>query len=109
MVAKAQRAAEKLVEQLDSKLFFALAEPNRVQLVKVLLLHGPADVGTLAEHLPQDRSVISRHLKVMLEGGVVRCDRDGRRRVYQLDGARLIGALESMLDQCKKAVSACCG
>jgi DNA-binding transcriptional ArsR family regulator len=60
-----------MMEVLNSAFLRALTEPARLELLRVLLLHGPADVATIASHLPQDRSVISRHLKVLEQAGVV--------------------------------------
>lgn len=80
MVSRA-RAAARIVEVLDSPVLRALAEPARLEVLRVLLLHGPADIGALASHLPQDRSVVSRHLKTLEDAGLVRAERDGRHRI----------------------------
>ena len=60
-----ERAATRIVELLDSPFLRALTEPARLEVLRVLILHGPADIGELASHLPQDRSVVSRHLKTL--------------------------------------------
>lgn len=103
-----EAAARDLVAALDGPFLRALAEPARLDLLRVLLLHGPANVGALAAHLPQDRSVISRHLKVLTGAGIVTCDRQGRERVYQLDGPGFIGTLERILAQVRSLASCCC-
>ncbi|MCK4816394.1 transcriptional regulator, partial [bacterium] len=59
-VEKNQHMVEDLVEALDSKMFKALTDPTRTQILKYLMLNGRSDVSTIAEHMPQDRSVISR-------------------------------------------------
>lgn len=104
----ANKAARQLVDCLDSKLFAALAEPNRVELIKILLLHGPSDVGSIADKVPQDRSVISRHLKVLLEAGVVSCEKDGQRRVYRMNGGALLESFEGIVKQAKQTLPLCC-
>ena len=63
---------------LDDPLFKALQEPSRVAVLRQLMLLGRADVGQIAEKLPQERSVISRHLQLLLEAGIVRMERAGR-------------------------------
>jgi DNA-binding transcriptional ArsR family regulator len=101
-------AARRIVETLDSAFFRALAEPVRVEILKVLLLQGASDISTLARHLPQDRSVLSRHLQILLTAGLVACDKDGRRRVYRLRGGAFVERLEHMLTSVKELVTLCC-
>ena len=70
--------ANRMVDVLDSKFFKSLSEPVRVQILRYLLLHGRADIGTIANILPQDRSVISRHLNLMQEVGILNCEKETR-------------------------------
>lgn len=102
------RAAATMIQVLDSDFLRALTEPARLELMKVLLLHGPADIGTLASHLPQDRSVVSRHLKVLEQAGIVQVERQGRHRIYALDGAAFLGTLEDILTKTRALTSICC-
>ena len=55
-------AVAALAEKLDTNFFKAIAEPVRQQIVLILLKEGRSNVQQVAEHLVQDRSVISRHL-----------------------------------------------
>lgn len=103
-----EAASSGLVAVLDSPFLRALTEPARLDLLRVLLLHGPANVGTLAGHLPQDRSVISRHLKVLEQAGIVHVEQLGRERVYALDGPGFIGTLERILGQARALAACCC-
>jgi len=107
MVTRA-RAATRIVELLDSPILRALSEPARLEVLRVLLLHGPADIGAIALHLPQDRSVVSRHLKTLEDAGLVQATRDGRHRYYELDGAAFIGALERILGETRAMAAICC-
>jgi DNA-binding transcriptional ArsR family regulator len=102
------RAAAQMVQMLDSPFLRALTEPARLQVLRVLLVHGPADIATLAEHLPQDRSVVSRHLQHLQRAGIVRGLRDGRRRVFELDGAGFLAQLETILAQARRLAPDCC-
>lgn len=103
-----EKASTELVAILDSDFLRALTEPARLELLRVMLLHGPADIGTLAGHLPQDRSVISRHLAVLERAGVVTATPQGRRRVYSLDGPAFVRALEEILGTTRRLVAICC-
>jgi DNA-binding transcriptional ArsR family regulator len=71
------RAAARIVELLDAPLLRALTEPARLEVLRTLLVSGPADVGAIAATLPQHRSVITRHLQTLEAAGVVRGVRDG--------------------------------
>jgi len=87
----------KLVEVLDSSFLRALAEPSRLEILKVLLERGPSDVGTVAAYVPQERSVVSRHLKVLLDAQIVTSARRGRHRVLAVDGQAILVRFERIL------------
>jgi ArsR family transcriptional regulator, zinc-responsive transcriptional repressor len=97
-----------LVEALEDPLLKALADPTRCMLVRTLVQLGPADIATIAEQYPQDRSVISRHLRVLHEAGVVRSTKDGRHVYYALDGPGLVKRLEGLLAKAKALVAGGC-
>ena len=61
-----------------------LADPTRREIVDHLR-RGPATVGSIAARLPVSRPAVSKHLKLMLEGGVVRMKTDGTRHFYEID------------------------
>jgi len=103
-----ERAAARIVELFDTPLLRALAEPARLDVVRVLLVAGASDIAGIAERLPQDRSVISRHLKALHDAGVVASRREGRRVIYEIDGSRFIGALEAMIAEAKSLAPQCC-
>jgi DNA-binding transcriptional ArsR family regulator len=103
-----ETAAASLVQVLDSEFLRALTEPARLALMKVLLLEGPLDIASLAAHVPQDRSVVSRHLKVLEQAGIVAVERRGRHRIYALDGATFIRTLEDILTKAKSLTATCC-
>lgn len=103
-----ERAAARIVELLDSPLLRALAEPARLDVMRVLLVQGAGDIASIAEALPQDRSVISRHLKTLQEAGIVRRHREGRHVIYEIDGGSFIAALEAIVSEAKQLAPRCC-
>jgi DNA-binding transcriptional ArsR family regulator len=103
-----ERAAARIVELFDTPLFKALTEPARLDVLRVLLVHGAADIAAIAERLPQDRSVISRHLKTLREAGIVRASRAGRRVIYELDGLGFVRELDAIVAELKSLTPACC-
>ncbi len=91
--AKPKYIMEELVAALDSKFFKALSEPVRVQILKYLILNGRSDIATIALDFPQDRSVISRHLQVMSDAGILQSQKITRHMFYEIDGAFVLGTL----------------
>jgi DNA-binding transcriptional ArsR family regulator len=98
----------KLVEVLDSAFLRALAEPSRLEILKVLLERGPSDVGMIAARVPQERSVVSRHLKVLLDAGIVASARRGRHRVFAVDGQAILARFERILAFARSVAASCC-
>lgn len=93
---------------LDSTCRRALTEPARLELLKLLLMRGSANLGTLAGSPPQDRSVISRHLTVLHQAGTVRTERKGRERTYIIGGPAIFRAFERILVQATAITARCC-
>jgi DNA-binding transcriptional ArsR family regulator len=62
----------------------ALGDPTRRTIFEHLSDH-PSAVGELAALLPVSRPAVSQHLKVLKDAGLVREQRQGSRRIYQLD------------------------
>ncbi|ANE45771.1 TrmB family transcriptional regulator [Paenibacillus swuensis] len=61
----------------------ALAEPNRLQIVE-LLRDEPLSVGEIAERLNLRQPQASKHLKVLMEAGLVEVHPVANRRIYKL-------------------------
>jgi DNA-binding transcriptional ArsR family regulator len=80
--------------------FRALAEPNRLQIVE-LLLNGPRPVGDMVEQLGLRQPQVSKHLRVLSEAGLVDVRIDAQRRIYALRPAPL-RELEVWLERYKR-------
>lgn len=68
--------------------FHAIAEGNRRVLLDALRT-GEQPVGSLVEMSGLSYSLVSQHLQVLLDAGVVDRRAEGRRRIYRLDAAPL--------------------
>jgi len=71
-----------------SDVFNAIAEANRREILDTLIA-GEKAVGAIVGDLSMSQPQVSKHLRVLGEVGLVRCRRDGRRRLYSLEPARL--------------------
>lgn len=78
----------------------ALADPTRRHVVR-LLGDGPLRAGELAEATGTGAPAMSRHLKVLLDAGIIadgRMSRDARARVFSLQPGTLM-VIRAWLDQ----------
>jgi DNA-binding transcriptional ArsR family regulator len=75
------------VELLEeySQFFRVLSESARLRLL-CLLRDGPADVAALIAATGFSQSHVSRQLGQLQRAGLVRCERDGVRTIWQADG-----------------------
>jgi DNA-binding transcriptional ArsR family regulator len=63
--------------------FEVLAEPTRRRILD-LLLERSRPVGELVELLGLSQPGVSKHLRVLREGGLVRARADAQRRIYEV-------------------------
>lgn len=75
----------------------ALSDPTRRRVFE-RLRKGGLPVTKIAHGLPVSRPAVSQHLKVLKEAGLVREEREGTRRIYEIDPKGL-GQLRRWLDQ----------
>jgi DNA-binding transcriptional ArsR family regulator len=102
--------------------FAVIAEPNRRAILS-MLSSSERSVGELMHHLRLPQPSVSKHLKVLREGGFVESRVEAQRRVYRLNPKPLeevdlwlapfrrfwsshVDALEQHLDQMDDIVSA---
>jgi DNA-binding transcriptional ArsR family regulator len=97
MTTRLEIAARECVAVFDTGFFKALCEPSRIAVLRELILLGRADVATIAARLPQDRSVIARHLQQLAAAQIVRSEKLGRRVIYQIDVKAVATRLEGIL------------
>lgn len=107
-MATREQAAAACIEALDAPFLKALSEPARLEILRVLILRGRSDVGTIAEELPQDRSVIARHLQVLERAKLLRSSSEGRHTYYELDGDGVLRQLEILLKLFQRLSPICC-
>lgn len=101
--------------------FAVIAEPNRRAILRVLS-SSERSVGELMRHLRLPQTSVSKHLKVLREGGFVESRVEAQRRVYRLNPKPLqeldawlapfrrfwskhVDALEQHLEKMEKAPS----
>lgn len=85
---------------MNVQTFSALAEPNRLNIVD-LLLDGPLPVGEIAEKLELNQPQTSKHLRILCDAGLVQVQPVANRRIYRLRPEPL-QELDSWLDSYRR-------
>ena len=84
---------ESEITQLHAEICAGLADPNRI-LILYELSQSPRNVTELSTNLKMQQPLVSRHLKVLRERGMVIPNRKGTVIQYTLADDRLIQALD---------------
>ena len=94
-----------LAELLSPRLFKALADPKRLSLlVRVAEERSPSTVSHLAKGSGVDLSVVSRHLAMLREAGIIKCDKHGKEVLCTLQTDVVVRTLRQLAD----ALECCC-
>jgi DNA-binding transcriptional ArsR family regulator len=67
------------------KIFKALGNPIRFEIIKFLVTHPGCITGDIVEYLPIAQATVSQHLKVLKEAGLIRGIIEGNTICYQLN------------------------
>jgi DNA-binding transcriptional ArsR family regulator len=98
MTASREEAAKQCVAVFDTTFFKALCEPARIAVLRELILLGRADIAAISDRLPQDRSVVARHLQHLAAAKIVSAEKVGRHVFYKIDARAVAARLEGILD-----------
>ncbi len=100
------RRSPRLDESLSPEFFRALCDPQRLSILTDLLRSGGGmTVGEVAALRPIDLSVVSRHIRLLREAGIVTCEKKARQLLCRVDVGRVVATLRAIAD----ALEDCCG
>ena len=89
-------AAEEL--ETTNTVFAALAHPSRRQILLVLRFRGgKMTAGEIAQRFSCTWPTTTRHLQILESAGLVRVEKSGRGRIYQLDSELLLTVTRNWL------------
>ncbi len=100
---QSKRPALSVDEARLARMFKALGNPVRFQIVKTLAECQECVCGDIVATTPLAQSTVSQHLKVLREAGLIQGDVDGQATCYCLDGRGvrwLKEQIEGWLPQC---------
>lgn len=99
-----ERVLEQEVDRLHAEICAGLSEPTRI-LILYELNGRPHTVTELAHALSLNQPLVSRHLKMLRERGMVLATRRGPSVEYQLADQRLVQALDLLRDVLRDSLS----
>jgi DNA-binding transcriptional ArsR family regulator len=88
--------AKLLIMREATKIFRALADPTRRQILEELKC-GPLAAGEIASRFPVSGPTISRHLSLLEAAGLVSYHREANRLIYKAESESLVSALNGFL------------
>jgi DNA-binding transcriptional ArsR family regulator len=96
---------EDLTRLLTPRLFKALGDPSRIGLLARLAWAAkPCTVSEMASGASLDVSVVSRHLAILRDAGIIECVKRGKEVLCSVRAATLAQTLRALAD----ALEACC-
>jgi DNA-binding transcriptional ArsR family regulator len=81
--------------RFKAKVFRALSDPRRLAILE-FLRDGEKCVCEIVPHLALIQPVVSRHLKILKDCGLLHCRREGNRRLYSITDARILGVVDTV-------------
>ncbi|AQP54653.1 transcriptional regulator [Vagococcus penaei] len=94
-----------LTEAIDFDFYKTLFDPVRIEIIQYLAVHGKSNITEIAEHLPQDRSVISRHLDLMHRYHLVAREKQGRQVLYDVNSQAIFNQFTETTNQLGSLIS----
>ena len=96
------RYSGNMEEKYVIKALAALAQPNRLQVFRSLVVAGQAGAtpGQLGEQLGLPAATLSFHLKELLNAGLVSQERSGRNLIYRAEYEQMNGVLSYLTHNC---------
>ncbi|MGD6807522.1 MAG: ArsR/SmtB family transcription factor [Candidatus Bathyarchaeia archaeon] len=90
--------------RFKSTVFHALADPTRLEIV-TYLRQGERCVCEIVPHLNLIQPLVSRHLKILKDAGIVRCRKDGTKRMYSIVDPRIYNVVDSLTAELLKTLA----
>ncbi len=90
--------------RFKSTVFHALADPIRLEILEFLRDEEKC-VCEIVPHLNLIQPVVSRHLKILKDAGIVRCRKDGTKRMYSIVDPRVYSVVDGLTPELVKALT----
>lgn len=84
--------------RFKATIFHALSDPIRLEII-AYLRDGEKCVCEIVPHLNLIQPLISRHLKMLKDAGIIRCRKDGTKRMYSIVDKRIFNLVDSLTSE----------
>jgi DNA-binding transcriptional ArsR family regulator len=81
--------------RFKSTVFYALSDPIRLEIISYLR-DGEKCVCEIVPHLNLIQPLVSRHLKILKDTGIVKCRKDGTKRMYSIVDPRICNVVDDL-------------
>jgi ArsR family transcriptional regulator len=82
-------------QKFKAQLLHALADPTRLEILQYLR-NGEKCVCEIVPHLKLIQPVVSRHLKILKDAGIINCRKEGTKRMYAVVDQRIFQVIDSL-------------
>ena len=90
--------------RLKVKIFNALADPNRLEILEFIRTSEKC-VCEIIPHVGLIQPVVSRHLKILKDSGLVRDRKDGAKRLYSITEPKIFEIIDAATPELINALS----
>ena len=90
--------------RLKAKVFYALSDPVRIEILE-FIHDGEKCVCEIVPHLNLIQPVVSRHLKILKDSGLVVDRKDGNKRLYSITLLEIYKILDDVTPELANALS----
>jgi len=90
--------------RFKSRVFHALADPIRLEIIEYLK-DGEKCVCEIVPHLNLIQPLVSRHLKILKDVGIVRCRKDGTKRMYSVVNGHIYHVVDALTSDLVNALT----
>jgi ArsR family transcriptional regulator len=84
--------------RFKATVFHALADPIRLEILSFLRDEEKC-VCEIVPHLNLIQPLVSRHLKILKDAGIVRCRKDGTKRMYSVVDSRIYSVIDGLTSE----------
>ncbi|AZS15534.1 ArsR/SmtB family transcription factor [Paenibacillus lutimineralis] len=99
------KCSNEINNAIDFDFYKALFDPVRIEIIRYLAVYGAKNITDIAGNLPQDRSVISRHLDLMYSLEIVSKTKKGRNTYYEVNSQTIFEKFKLTTDQLEKLLN----
>jgi DNA-binding transcriptional ArsR family regulator len=90
--------------KFKSTVLNALSDPIRLEII-TFLRNGEKCVCEIIPHLNLIQPLVSRHLKVLKDAGILKCRKDGTKRMYSIVDQRIYNVTDALTPELVNALS----